>query len=415
MIWYIVEIALVNLGLGFGVAVCLGRRCRRRYDLAESATACRLQSGGSAAESVAEMTTDGTESVEQPETVAPPMSEHDQTASQSSVKNIQDVLVRYEGQLSSVDDVLRTCTETPDAEKIESCFSSLQEARDEYVENREQAHAAFAEFHEGRDEFNEVCERLRAAIQQQQMQIENVNAAAKAFDFNTDLKQGCREMVSETSKLLDTNHQLRDTLDKTLIEVAREEQWLKTADQAMRDDQLTQLLGRAGLEAGLQEWWEKDPRRSRKLSVGMLDIDGFTQFNEQYGHKVGDTLLRAIARLLVAENDGDYTPTRFSGQQFLLIFPDVDVRHVTNRLELIRQEIAMARFQWHDCDIRVTVSCAATEAGDEDTSDTLFERMEATLQEAKRYGRNRTFLHEGKYPAPVVPPNFVLEEKSITL
>jgi hypothetical protein len=45
----------------------------------------------------------------------------------------------------------------------------------------------------------------------------------------------------------------------------------------------------------------------------------------------------------------------------------------------------------------------------------LMTRTEATLREAKRYGRNRTFLHEGKYPTPVVPPNFALEEKRIEL
>ncbi len=51
----------------------------------------------------------------------------------------------------------------------------------------------------------------------------------------------------------------------------------------------------------------------------------------------------------------------------------------------------------------------------DDTPDTLLERVRTTAKEAKRYGRNRTFLYEGQYPTPVVPPNLSLPEKQIPL
>ena len=70
----------------------------------------------------------------------------------------------------------------------------------------------------------------------------------------------------------------------------------------------------------------------------------------------------------------------------------------------------------HDkLEIRVTICCAVVGAASEEAPEGLIERAEATLQEAKRYGCNRTFLHDGKYPTPVVPPNFSLEEKQVTL
>ncbi len=414
MLWYIFIVALLNMGLGFGVAVYLGRRSSAPSDLDESPAPFPLRSEESGPEPIAEAATESKQPDEQPaaEAAAPP--ERDQTLAETSVKELQDVLARYEGQVSTVDDLLRVCTEAPDVDKIESCLSTLKDARDDYIESCEQVQSTFAEIEE-EEEFANVCDELRVALQVQLDQVESVNATAEAFDLKGDLKEECRVVVGETSKVLDASHQLRDTLDKTLIEVAREEEWLKTAEQSLRDDQLTQLLSRTGAEAGLQEWWEKDPQRSRKLSLGMIDLDRFAQLNERHGHKVGDLILAAISRLLSNEKQGAYTPTRFSGQRFLLIFPDLDVRHVTNTLERLRQEIEIASFQWNDSEIKVTISSAATEADPEDTSQTLFARMEATLQEAKRYGRNRTFLHEGKYPAPVVPPNFTLEPRVVEL
>ena len=56
-----------------------------------------------------------------------------------------------------------------------------------------------------------------------------------------------------------------------------------------------------------------------------------------------------------------------------------------------------------------------TDAAPNDTQQQLFERAAAALHEAKRYGRNRTFQHDGKYATPVVPPNFSSREKSIKI
>jgi diguanylate cyclase (GGDEF)-like protein len=106
---------------------------------------------------------------------------------------------------------------------------------------------------------------------------------------------------------------------------------------------------------------------------------------------------------------------RFSGQRFLLLLPDVSPRDAATLVEKLRQTIEKSRFRHRGQEIRVTVSCAVTEASSADSPEALFARTEATLYEAKRYGRNRTFLHEGKYPTPVIPPSFVGGEKEIEL
>jgi PleD family two-component response regulator len=87
----------------------------------------------------------------------------------------------------------------------------------------------------------------------------------------------------------------------------------------------------------------------------------------------------------------------------------------TDEIERVRESIAATRFRRGDVTWDLTVSCAlAKPAADESTGDLLKRLDEATL-EAKRYGKNRTFLHEDGNPAPVVPPKIEVEPQVIEL
>jgi PleD family two-component response regulator len=107
--------------------------------------------------------------------------------------------------------------------------------------------------------------------------------------------------------------------------------------------------------------------------------------------------------------------TRLGGPRFLLLLPDVDIPVVTGLVERLRQAIELMRFQYQEFEIRITASCGVAPALPEDTPDAIFGRLEHAVGEAKRYGSNRTFLHEGKYPTPVIAPSFPLSERTITL
>jgi diguanylate cyclase (GGDEF)-like protein len=122
-----------------------------------------------------------------------------------------------------------------------------------------------------------------------------------------------------------------------------------------------------------------------------------------------------MARLLEAETQPSDTVARYAGQRFALVLFDGNVRQAGDLVERIRQTVEAASFYHLEMEIRITLSGAVVEADAESTPQTLLARAEATLQEAKRYGRNRTFAHEGTYPTPVVPPGLSVEEKRITL
>jgi diguanylate cyclase len=342
-----------------------------------------------------------------------------------SVRDFKGEVEQYHRELTRLDQTLRDSPDKPDGTTVKSWANSLREANLEYLGSRRQAQEALQSLHPDWGESGVLPDELREALRRQEMQIQHANGVIERYDDRGDLNQndgddsdrtkGSRQMLVETGKLLHVNHGLRDALDETSALLARSERRLGSIDVTKRTDRLTGLSDRVGLEASLNEWWEKDPHRVRELHAAMIDVDRFGQLNERYGQEVGDRLLRALAEMLKAKSRSNTLAVRFSGQRFFLLFPDVDLRFATSVIERIRQTIETSRFQYRSDDIQVTVSCAVVTATSEDTPEAVYARAEATVHEAKRYGRNRTFVHDGDFPAPVVPPNFTLTEKHVRI
>jgi diguanylate cyclase (GGDEF)-like protein len=440
VVLYILAVAILNLTIGFAVAVYLARRYEEMMapldDLpllvtppiqSGSASEAPAENSESPPTQVAEEESAGASSVSsENDSIAKPTpeknqgevatpSERETTPRETSVDDFRDQAEKYHEMLAGFDDRLRNLTQTADREDVSSCLTSLRQANEDYLGARDRVCGIFEQLHRERQELQQVCSTVEAVVEQQTRQLVLTNEAIDGFDFEADLKEGCRHIAGETGKLLEINDHLRDTLNEVLVAVARDEKWLETIEDSKRTDPLTGLANRTGLEAALAQWWEADPQRLRQLTAAMIDLDHFTEINQRHGHKVGNQVLCALSKLLTAESQEFTVTSRYAGQRFLLLFGDVDVRFTTNLIERVRQLVELAHLRHGEEDIRLTISCAVTEARPDDSSTTLYGRIEQTLQEAKRYGRNRTFLHEGKYPTPVVPPNFTLEERDIAI
>jgi diguanylate cyclase len=334
---------------------------------------------------------------------------------ETSIARMQEGVTQYQDMLVATDEELRGHCEQPDAAAIEATFTSIQEATHRYRDDRDQAHEAFEQAHRDQPQFSGIRDDLQAVVDHQNLQIETLEELIEAFDFDEDLADGCRQMVDETSKLIETSHQLRDTLDRAMAGAARTEPNLAEVDASLLEDPLTGLATRTGLEARLLDWWEKGTDRHHSLHAAALDIDDFGRVNQQYGQKAGDELIRAVAEFLKSHCRGAVITARLAGQRFLVLFGDTDSRSVTDVVERTRQALEMSRFDYRGQQIRLTLSCAVVQVGADDTSDSLIARTEAVLSEAKRCGRNRTFVYEGGLPAAVIPPNFPLEEQLVAL
>lgn len=164
-------------------------------------------------------------------------------------------------------------------------------------------------------------------------------------------------------------------------------------------DPLTGLANRRRLDEALHQEWRRAARTQAPLAVVMIDIDHFKNFNDLYGHPMGDRCLSVVAHLAAAKigRPGDIA-ARYGGEEFVLLLPDTDIEGACTLAQSLRSDIERYGL-WHeqglDDKVRVTASFgvaslipAALSASDQDMS-VLLSQADEALYRAKSQGRNR--------------------------
>jgi diguanylate cyclase (GGDEF)-like protein len=344
----------------------------------------------------------------------PPAGPHT-IAGKRSIEDLIRHVEGYEARLNALDSQLHTGAASPDTSLVQSCADSLRKANEEHLQTQSAVYQQFRQACEDRDGLRAVCDNVNAAVEAQKAEILLAAETIRGLQSAQQPAESCQQVVAQSARLLAAADRLRDRLHEALVEVVRSQPALPAGPERPPADSLTGILSRTGLEAELEALRQGDPQQARQVSLLMLDLDQFSLVNQRYGYEVGNRILRAVANVLAAEARTRCVAARFSGQRFAALVPDGDVRAATNLAERFRQTIEACRFQYQEFTIRVTVSCGAAGASPQDTSDALFARAANAVQEAKRYGRNRTFFQEGRYPSPVVPSSLTIQPRTIAL
>lgn len=174
----------------------------------------------------------------------------------------------------------------------------------------------------------------------------------------------------------------------------------RAADQLARVDGLTGIHNRRYADERGREEWFRAMRQGESISIGMLDIDHFKQYNDRYGHPAGDCALRAVAQSLtgVLRRASEFA-ARSGGEEFLFVMADDSAFQGAALAERIRRAVeALAIPHEGSATGRVlTVSVGgithAPKIGD--SLELWLERADKLLYQAKAGGRNRVVWDEG--------------------
>lgn len=160
--------------------------------------------------------------------------------------------------------------------------------------------------------------------------------------------------------------------------------------QSIRDP-LTGLYNRRYLEESLSREIARCGRRDLPLSVLMLDVDHFKQFNDTHGHGGGDALLAAVGQLLSSRLRGEDIACRYGGEEFTIILPESDTTSALHYAEELRLAISQLSVPFSGKTLPpVTASLGlATYPVDGVAGLTLLRKADAALYRAKRSGRNQ--------------------------
>ena len=157
-------------------------------------------------------------------------------------------------------------------------------------------------------------------------------------------------------------------------------------------DGLTRLFVHRYFQARLSEELLRARRYGLQLSLIMIDIDNFKNFNDVYGHQVGDQVLQKVA-LAIRDTirTGIDIPCRYGGEELSVILPETRTEESFNTAERLRESIAAIRISHPMGELNVTASLGvASYPNDSHDRESLVSTADRALYYSKNHGKNRT-------------------------
>jgi diguanylate cyclase (GGDEF)-like protein len=180
--------------------------------------------------------------------------------------------------------------------------------------------------------------------------------------------------------------------DQLVPAVSARAQRGRTLRLFMEKDGLTGLFRHSRIIEQLEVAVRRADRQHGRLSVAMLDIDGFKEVNDEYGHLAGDQVLKALAYLLRQRLRMSDVLGRFGGDEYVVILPDTDGDSAMDKMDDIRRNFAVINHETGQKSFTATLSCGIAEFPAALTSHELIAAADEALYRAKRGGRNRVVL-----------------------
>ncbi len=247
-----------------------------------------------------------------------------------------------------------------------------------------------------------VEELLSTLLEQLSTQGAESEAASKRIDALGDLlgKNSRSEVVAkiadallnETRRMADNARELGKELRANSQQVAILRASLERVRREAETDPLTGLANRKTFESAMRRLAAEAVETGKPLSLTVVDIDHFKRFNDTFGHRTGDVVLKLLATKLrnsVRERD---IAARYGGEEFVLLMPATDLDTAVSRAESVRADVAShrlrARGSGKDLGV-VTLSMGVAQYRPGEPLSEFFERADRALYLAKQQGRNR--------------------------
>ena len=157
-------------------------------------------------------------------------------------------------------------------------------------------------------------------------------------------------------------------------------------------DQLTELPNRRYIDTFLDNQLSDFKKLGISFAIIMIDIDYFKKFNDDYGHDVGDLVLKMVAKSLKDIFRRNDLIGRWGGEEFLAILKDTSPADVKEIAERTRILIEKSVLEHNGKDLNVTISLGATLVCEHDSAISIQKRADEALYKSKETGRNRVTI-----------------------
>lgn len=276
-------------------------------------------------------------------------------------------------------------------EKIKPVVLSFIQRQKHYLKERE-------------DELREIIDLLSKAMVSMNSDNEayhqKIYAQSEQLEKITlldDIKKIKSTLAAEVETIKDTVRQKQARDQRQVIVLSEKVEALhvelEQAKEASLTDALTEIANRRAFDQKLLRCVEQNLIGKLPFSLILIDIDDFKRVNDRYGHLIGDRVLMAMADSCKQSIRADDFIARFGGEEFAILLPGASRKNAVKKAQHLCRQIANTRYALSDGEdsdqlsITVSMGVAAFERGD--TCQTLIDRADKALYQAKTIGKNR--------------------------
>jgi len=258
--------------------------------------------------------------------------------------------------------------------------------------------------------YDDGLDVISADINTDKELINEINLTATEISQNDSLEDVLKHIVNKLNKLSylikdkiskkekfvtnlnENKQQIKDikskiSMNNDLLEEIKNE--LETYKSKIIRDYLTKLYNRQYFDEVIQRSIEEYKRYGKIFSIIFLDIDDFKSINDNFGHVVGDFVLKYLAKILKKNTRNVDYCFRYGGEEFAIVMPNTGIKNATILAERILDDLRKTVFKYKDIDIEITASAGVEEMRDGYTPNMLIEAADKKMLKAKSIGKNR--------------------------
>ena len=256
---------------------------------------------------------------------------------------------------------------------------------------------------------DKIQQSLEKVLTEASNEVEQVNADAKGFDDNISKHANTlletsdpaatslvlQQILQDTRDMVRNNLDLQTRMQETNNEIQQVKKELESVKAIAEKDALTGLKNRGSFDQKVDSTVYGKQQDNSFLII--LDIDHFKRVNDNFGHLVGDRVIRYVSALLLQIIGKDKHIARFGGEEFAIILHNENKESITSLCNKVRIAMGNSKLQRKDSGEtigQVTLSVGITQLNSDDSVESFIGRADKALYEAKETGRNKVVYIE---------------------
>ena len=196
--------------------------------------------------------------------------------------------------------------------------------------------------------------------------------------------------VTKSLRKTITKKQEKDSIiiDSLTYKVKAMNEELASAKEKVLIDGLTQISNRKAFDNKMSNAFKNKSKEIDPFTLAMVDIDFFKQINDEYGHTVGDDVLRKVAKTIKEAFRSNDFVSRYGGEEFAIIIKRIDMHYIQDICERLRASVEAMDIKIDNGTVPISISIGIAFCNQSDTPKTLINRADRALYLAKHSGRN---------------------------